>query len=107
MPDKTPHIWLAIWEAVPEVMRSAIIGTSLALLRTMYDDKEPRMVRRILESLICGVIAYTVSVGMHAVGWREPGLATFAGGMIGLLGADWVRTKARAFANSKIKKEEQ
>lgn len=104
MPDKTISLWLQIWDSLPEPIRGAVIAFFIALLRVFYDGQEPRIVRRVLEACLCGAIAYGVGSGAEALGLK-PGMATFAGGAIGLFGADWVRNQAQAFARRKIEKE--
>lgn len=40
MPDKDPGLWLSICESARH-LRAAIVGMFVALLRVMYDDREP------------------------------------------------------------------
>lgn len=101
MPEKNTALWFALWDTLPEPVRAAIVGGAVAFLRVMYDDKEPRVVRRLLESILCGAIAYGIATAIEALG-MQPGIATFCGGAVGLLGADWVRAKARLVADRRI-----
>lgn len=101
MPEKDPALWAASWNALPEPIKGAVLGTAVAFLRVMYDDKEPRLVRRLLESALCGAIALCVSGIAEAAG-MPPGTATFAGGAVGLFGADQVRIWARAIARRRL-----
>ena len=102
MPEKDPFIWAAIWAAMPEPMKAAIIGTAIAFLRIMYDGREPRIIRRLLESALCGAIALCVAYLTEAVG-LPTGWAVFLGGAVGLIGADQVREWARRIAERHVK----
>lgn len=101
MPEKDPHflaaMWNLFWVSLPEPIKAAVIATVVAGLRVMYDDKEPRQMRRILEAVLCGVIAFGVASGVEAMGWSS-GMATFLGGFVGLIGADKVRELGKVFA---------
>lgn len=101
MPDKVISTWLALWDSMPEPLRAAIIATLVAMVRVMYDDKEPRILRRVLEAVLCGAIALGVAELAEAVGLPS-GYATFAGGAIGLLGADQVREWAKRIAQKRV-----
>lgn len=91
-----------MWESMPDPVRAAIVGTLVALLRVMYDDKEPSIVRRLLECTLCGAIALCVASGAQALGLQGD-YSTFAGGAIGLIGADTVRAWARRLAERRVK----
>lgn len=101
MPEKTTELWAAIWAALPEPVRAAFLAACVALLRVVYDDKEPRWVRRILECALCGAIALGVAHLTEALGMLA-GWATFLGGAVGLFGADQVRDWGRRVALKRI-----
>lgn len=101
MPDKDPLSWLLFWDSLPGTVKSAMLATIVAFLRVMYDGKEPRMTRRLLESVLCGAIALCVASLLAAAGINAD-YSTFAGGSIGLLGADQVRAWARQIANKHV-----
>lgn len=105
MPTKDPMTWAALWESLPDPIRAAIVGAAVAMLRVMYDDREPSIVRRLLECSLCGAIALCVSSLAAAVG-IEGDYSTFAGGAIGLLGADQVRAWGRRIAERRVKEIE-
>ncbi|MBR0568354.1 phage holin, lambda family [Azoarcus sp. L1K30] len=104
MPEKDigllTAIWNSFWEALPEPMKAAIFGTLIAWLRILYDDREPRGMRRFLEGLFCGAIALAISSGAEAIGLPS-GLGTFVGAVIGLFGADKVRDLGYSIAQRK------
>lgn len=102
MPEKDLNLWTALWAAVPDPLRAAVVGALVALIRVMYDDREPRIWRRLLECALCGAIALCVASGASAMGITGD-IATFAGGAIGLLGADTVRTWARRIGERRVR----
>lgn len=105
MPEKDPSLWItvlaALWNALPEPIKAAIIATLVALVRVMYDDREPRTLRRLLEAALCGAIALCIASLSEAIGLPS-GYATFAGGAVGLLGAEQVREWARRIAQRRV-----
>lgn len=102
MPEKDPFSWIVAWELLPGTVKSALLATIVAFLRVMYDGKEPRMTRRLLESVLCGAIALCVASLLAAAGINAD-YSTFAGGSIGLLGADQVRAWARQIAQKHVR----
>jgi len=101
MPEKDPLTWAAIWHTLPATVQAAIIGVCVAMLRVMYDDREPSMIRRLLECLLCGAIALCVA-SLAEAGGVSGQYATFIGGAVGLLGADQMRIWARAIAQRRV-----
>lgn len=101
MPDKDPSNLFALWASMPEPVRAAVMSVGIAMLRIMYDGREPRIVRRILEALLCGAITFGASSGLQAIG-AAPGWGVFVGGAVGLLGADKVRELGRRYANRRV-----
>lgn len=99
MPDKDIA---GLWAILPEPIRAALIGALVAFLRVMYDAREPSIVRRLLECALCGSIALCVAYLFSAVG-ANGDMATFAGGAIGLLGADTVRSWGRRIAERRVR----
>ena len=103
-PDKDPSMYAAlanIWTVLAEPIRAAIISSVIAFFRVIYDGKEPKMVRKLLESALCGSIALGVASGIQAMGMPE-GFGTFLGAAIGLFGADQVRLWGRKLAEKRI-----
>ena len=92
------------WEAIPTPIRAAFLAVAVALLRVYYDDNEPRTLRRLIEAVLCGAIAFGLAEGLAAAS-VPTGMATFAGGFIGLLGADKAREVARRYMQHKIASE--
>lgn len=101
MPEKDPNAWALAWQMIPEPLKAAILSAGIALLRIMYDGKEPRPIRVLLECAFCGGISLAVFYGVEAIS-LPPEMGVFFGGAIGLVGADQVRTWARAVAQRRI-----
>ena len=88
-------------ETPPEVI-GAVTAVLIAVLRVIYDGKERRPMRILLEAILCGALSFTASAGIEAVG-LDPDWAIFAGGMIGYLGADTARSVALKYLKDKTK----
>lgn len=87
-------------EMLPEPARAAVLAALIALVRVVYDGKEPRWIRRTLESVLCGLIALGISSLVQALGMAD-GWSTFIGASVGLFGADKVREWGQRFAEKK------
>lgn len=98
MPEKL----IPFWESIPPSVRAAFVGSIVAFLRVMYDGREPSLIRRFLECLLCGAISLCVTSLAQAAGISAD-YSTFTGGAIGLLGADQVRIWARRAAAKRAK----
>lgn len=79
-----------------------MLAAIVALLRILYDGKEPRWTRRLLESALCGAIALAISHLIQALG-MSAGWATFLGAAVGLFGADQVREWGRKLADARVR----
>lgn len=99
--ESNPLFIQAVWGALPEPFKAAILATLIAILRVMYDGREPRFIRRLMEACLCGAIAFGLATGLEAVEVPS-GMATFIGAAIGLLGADKVREFAQRYVSSKV-----
>ena len=100
MQDTTNAIMKLI-ELLPEPFRASALAAMVAFVRVMYDGKEPRLMRRVLESVLCGLIALSIAYMIEALG-MSGNWATFIGGAVGLFGADQVRSWGRKFAAKKM-----
>lgn len=99
MPERT---LLSIFELLPEPIRAALLAGVVAMLRILYDGREPRWVRRVLEAALCGTIALGIAHLIEAVGMAS-GWATFLGASVGLFGADQVREWGRRLADARVR----
>lgn len=97
MPWKDPNNWLHA-----EIM-APILSFVLAFLRTIYQDQEPRWVRRFLESSICGLITLSSGFAIDALGVNGDWKYAVAGG-IGFLGTEYIRSVAVKFINKNVDK---
>lgn len=100
--DNTTETIAKMLEALPEPVRAAMISFIVAMLRVVYDGKEPRWVRRILEATLCGTIALAVTHLTTALGFSS-GWGVFLGAAIGLFGADQVREWGRRIAERRVR----
>lgn len=95
MPWRDPNNWLRAELLAP------LLSFVLAFFRALYDGKEPRWVRILTESVICGMITLSVGYGIDAMGmageWKYA-----AAGAVGFLGADYIRTIAKKFVGRKV-----
>ena len=92
MPEKDPNNWAALWAAVSTsaTWQGAIMASIIAALRVLYDGKETRWTRVVLESLICGLLALSASQLVHWFGVPDQ-VSVAAGGAIGFLGVTTIR----------------
>lgn len=98
--NDTTNTIMKLIEMLPEPVRASILAAIIALVRVLYDGKEPRWARRCLESVLCGLIALGISSAVSAIGLSD-GWATFLGASVGLFGADKVREWGQRFAEKK------
>ncbi|MGN5124102.1 phage holin, lambda family [Aeromonas sp. 30P] len=101
MPNKDPTLWAALlawlmdnWPAV----YGALLAMSISFLRITYDGGKGR--RRLIECVMGGLLTLAVSTGATELGVAYKA-APFIGGMIGLLGIDIIREKAKTMFNKK------
>lgn len=103
MPNKDPNNWLTLFELLPESLKGAVMAFIIAILRLMYDNKEPNWLRRLSEAFICAFLAYSLFYLTKALGMSSD-LAFFGSVLLGFLGADFVREKARHWIGKKADK---
>lgn len=98
VPWKDPSNWLHAELLAP------LLSFALSFLRAMYDDKEPRWLRRLTESAICGMITLSSGYAIDALGlageWKYA-----AAGAIGFLGADYIRSVAKKIVSKKVNQQ--
>ena len=99
--QETTNAIMKLIELLPEPFRASALAAMVAFVRVMYDGKEPRLMRRVLESVLCGLIALSIAYMIEALG-LSGNWATFIGGAVGLFGADQVRSWGRKFAEKKM-----
>lgn len=90
MPDK-PDTWARIYTALSDPLwQGVIMAAVISLLRVLYDARETKPWRILLESLICGCLSLVASIVIEWMEW-PPSASIVAGGAIGFLGVTAVR----------------
>lgn len=88
---------------LPPEIAGALMAMAIAIIRVIYDGKEDKPMRIVLESLICGGLSLTASSGIVAMG-LDMNWAIFAGGSIGYFGSATVRALAIKAINARAGK---
>ena len=101
MHDNPPGFLDMLRAAVDAHGLSALLAFALSYMRVLYDDKEPRPVRQLIEALLGGMIVLLVGLSCDELGVSR-GWSYVAAGIVGTLGVNWVRTMARAWAKKKV-----
>lgn len=78
---------------IPPAWQGFWVAFIIAILRILYDAKETRKVRMLLEGLICGGLTLCASYSLEWIGVAQS-LSVTIGGAIGFVGV----TKIREFA---------
>jgi lambda family phage holin len=100
MPDR-PETWIGIiYSVCREQGLAFVLAFVLSYFRIMFDNKEPRPLRRFIEATLGGLIAFVVGITVERFGLSS-GWTYAAVGFIGVLGVDQVRAFARALAERK------
>lgn len=101
MPNKDPTLWAALmawlmdnWPAVS----GALLALSISFMRITYDGGSGR--RRLIESTLCGLITLAAASGAALLGVTYTA-TPFIGGVVGLLGVDIIREKAKTVLNKR------
>ncbi|MGE6294212.1 phage holin, lambda family [Aeromonas media] len=101
MPTKDPTHWAALLAWLMDnwpTVYGALLALAIAFLRITYAGGSGR--RRLIESIMCGLITLAAATGTHLLG--IPQAATpFLGGIVGLLGIDIIRDRAQLMFNKK------
>lgn len=101
MHDNPPGFFETLRAAFDAHGVSALMAFALSYFRVLYDDKEPKPVRQLLEALLGGMIVLLVGLSCDELGMSR-GWSYVAAGIVGTLGVNWVRTIARAWAKKKV-----
>ena len=104
MPDNLKELITAARD-MPSDYFSMLIGVTMsvciAVLRVVYDKKETKPTRIVLEGLICGGLTLTAFYAIRALGWNLD-WAIVAGGLIGHCGSVWVKMQAQKLIARRI-----
>jgi len=104
MPEKDPHSWQIVFGLFSPELKAAFFSIFMAYLRILYENKEQKRLRKLLESLMCGGLTYAAASGLTYFS-LPPGVSLFVGGMISLMGVDYVREKAKSIFDKRVEKD--
>ncbi|GFM73590.1 holin [Pseudomonas cichorii] len=100
MPDK-PDTWARFYLALSDPLwQGVIMAAVISFLRVLYDARETKPWRIILESLICGCLSLVASTIIEWLEWPAS-LSVAAGGAIGFLGVAAIRELMLRIINRK------
>jgi len=105
MPEKDPINWQAFFALLTPEMRAGIFAFFFAGLRILYEAKEGKTLRKLLESLMCGALTYAAASGLSYFELPS-GVSICVGGMISLMGVDYVREKAKKIFEKRIESDD-
>ena len=100
MPDN-PNNWIAEMNRLPPEFGGVLMAIVISILRVIYDRKETKPLRILLEAGICGALSLSVTYGIYALGLNA-NWAVFAGGAVGYIGSQTIRELTVRLLNSKI-----
>ena len=89
-------------EKIPTEVQMFLMAAFVAFLRVVYDKKETKPVRVLLETMLCGFLGVGVGSAVLALG-LDVRWTIFSSCIIGFLGTMLVREIAIKFIKSKIK----
>lgn len=89
--------WL---KSITDFLLAVTLSVFVAIIRVMVDGKEKRMVRVLLEGLLCGGITCAV-VSLASWYGIDSKLFSFIGGFVGLVGSAYIRQLARKLLDKK------
>ncbi|MDV5862008.1 phage holin, lambda family [Pseudomonas mendocina] len=101
MPDKDPSFWAIVLLALREHGLAVALAFVLSYVRILYDDKEPKPVRQLLEASLGALIVFLVGLAAEKFGMSS-GWSYAVAGFVGVLGVNQVRTLAQKWASRKV-----
>lgn len=100
-PEKDPTFWVMLAASLRDHGLAAALAAVLSYLRILYDEKEHRWDRRLIEAALGGVLTFLVGMGAEKFGMGG-GLSYAVAGSVGFLGVDQVRKWASAWGSRKL-----
>lgn len=100
MPERDPSLWASLLQVARDHALAVVLAFALSYVRILYDAKEPRPVRQIIEALLGAIIVLVVGVACKEFGLSS-GWSFFAAGFVGILGVEQVRQLGRKWAERK------
>lgn len=95
-----PERIIEVMNNLPPQAAGVLMAIFMAVVRVLYDDKETKPQRIIIEALLCGALSLTATYGITALGLNIH-WAIFVGGTIGYLGPQSVRQYVTKVLNKK------
>lgn len=105
MPNKDPSFLQMLYLAISEsqTLQGAIMAFIIAMLRTLYDEKNPKFLRIVLESLICGTLSLCFTSLIEFFHLPNSAAITL-GGAIGFIGVNQLRELILKSLHNRINK---
>lgn len=100
MPDKDPGLWDALLVVLRDHGLAVVLTFALSYMRILYDDKEPSVMRQLIEATLGALIVLAVGLTAERFG-ASSGWSYAAAGFIGTLGVNQVRGLAKRWAAKK------
>lgn len=100
-PEKDPTFWVMLAASLRDHGLAAALAAALTYLRVLYDGKEHRWDRRLIEAALGGVLTFLVGMGAEKFGMGG-GWSYAVAGSVGFLGVDQVRKWASAWGSRKV-----
>ena len=100
MPERDPSLWASLLLVVRDHGPAVVLAFVLSYVRILYDAKESRPVRQIIEALLGAIITLVVGISCEKFGLSS-GWSFFAAGFVGILGVQQVRQLGRKWAERK------
>lgn len=88
-------------KAILNTIGAVTLTMVTAFVRITYDAKEHKWQRKLLETLLCGLICLGFISFTSYMGW-DSSLNGFIGACVGFLGVDFIRDTARKLVNKRI-----
>lgn len=101
MPHKDPAFLDVVIAALKSHGLAVLLTFILSYLRILYDDREPKPLRQLIEALLGALMVLIIGLTCEKFGLSS-GWSYAAAGFIGTLGVNQVRTLARKWANRKV-----
>ncbi|SNB84574.1 phage holin, lambda family [Pseudomonas sp. URIL14HWK12:I8] len=101
MPEKDPGLWAALitWVIAHQPqLYAAGLSVAIAVFRVMYGGGNRRQM--LLEGALCGLITLALVPLLEWMGLPQ-GMATFAGGAVGFMGVEKLRSYSDLFLSRK------
>lgn len=105
MPNKDPSFLQLLYMAIVDssTVQGAIMASLISILRILYDEKNTKPARIILESLICGALSLCIT-SIIEIFKLPPSASITLGGAIGFIGVTALRNFILKTINKRLDK---